>query len=68
MAFKFTRLLNVSPNKLLSGNKDRIILLESPHKENLDPKITNKTQEWHTEVVTPLLSTQQMEKFHQIWV
>ena len=37
----------MSPNKLLRGNKDRIILWESPYKENLDPKIRNKTQEWH---------------------
>lgn len=48
MSFKFARLSNLSLNKLPSGNKDRIILWESPYKENLDPKITNKTQEWLT--------------------
>ena len=62
MPFKFARLLNLSLNKLLRGNKDRITLWESTYMENLDPKIRNKTQEWHThthththtEVVTPL--------------
>ena len=32
--------------------KDRIILWKSPYKENLDPKIRNKTQEWHTHTHT----------------
>jgi hypothetical protein len=38
----------LSLNKLLSGSKDRIILWELPYKENLDPKVRNKTQEGHT--------------------